>query len=336
MSEFIEVVQFERRGGADQVSIERVFAQVRVALPADIHCRVRICPHLSRGLARRVLNTGFTALNRGVVNHVTGDTHYLALGLPGERTVLTVHDCVSLARLSGLKRRLFRWLWYVLPVRRAGVVSVVSESTRRELLREAGWAADKVRVVPNCVRAEFVPAPRRFNEREPTLLQVGTGPNKNVVRVAAALEGVRCRLVVIGGLGVAEREALERHRVRFTNIPRATDAEVAAAYRECDVVVFASTYEGFGLPILEGNATGRAVVTSGVSAMPEVAGPAACLVAPTDAGSVREGILRVMGNRQYREGLVASGFENVKRFKPEIVAGQYAAIYRELAGRRRG
>jgi glycosyltransferase involved in cell wall biosynthesis len=99
-------------------------------------------------------------------------------------------------------------------------------------------------------------------------------------------------------------------------------------------VVFASTYEGFGMPIVEANATGRPVVTSNIGPMPEVAGSAACLVDPFDCSSIREGIVRVIGDADYRSHLVAGGFENVKRFQADVIAAQYAAVYREVFLRR--
>jgi glycosyltransferase involved in cell wall biosynthesis len=64
--------------------------------------------------------------------------------------------------------------------------------------------------------------------------------------------------------------------------------------------------------------------------MPEVAGDAACLVDPESAESIREGILKVINDEAYREDLIHKGFENVKRFAPEKISAQYAALYRAL------
>jgi glycosyltransferase involved in cell wall biosynthesis len=57
---------------------------------------------------------------------------------------------------------------------------------------------------------------------------------------------------------------------------------------------------------------------------------AACLVDPESAESIREGILKVINDEAYRESLVHKGFENVKRFAPEKISAQYAALYRAL------
>jgi glycosyltransferase involved in cell wall biosynthesis len=64
--------------------------------------------------------------------------------------------------------------------------------------------------------------------------------------------------------------------------------------------------------------------------MPEVAGTAACLVDPWSVASIREGVQRVIQDARYREGLIAAGFENVKRFQAETVARAYGALYEEV------
>jgi glycosyltransferase involved in cell wall biosynthesis len=102
-------------------------------------------------------------------------------------------------------------------------------------------------------------------------------------------------------------------------------------YAQADMVLFASTYEGFGLPIIEAQATGRPVVTSRVTAMPEVAGEGACLVDPYDVSSIRNGVLRVLDDGSYRDSLVHLGFENVRRFEPSLIASQYARLYEEVS-----
>jgi glycosyltransferase involved in cell wall biosynthesis len=109
-----------------------------------------------------------------------------------------------------------------------------------------------------------------------------------------------------------------------------SDAEVAGKYREADLVVFCSTFEGFGMPIIEAQAVGRPVVTSNIEPMSEVAGGAACLVDPYDDHSMREGILRVIEEPAYREDLVRRGFENVKRFSAGEIGRRYVRLYQEV------
>ncbi len=86
------------------------------------------------------------------------------------------------------------------------------------------------------------------------------------------------------------------------------------------MLVFVSTYEGFGLPILEAQAMGRPVVTSNIMSMPEVAGDGACLVDPCDVTILHQVLLRVINDSSYRNTLVRNGFENVKRFRSKKIA----------------
>jgi len=265
------------------------------------------------------------------VNHITGDIHYLALALAGRRTILTIHDCASLERLRGFSRAVLKFFWFTAPVSRVRLVTAISETTRKELLRHVGCDLTKIRVVHNCVDPGLNPAPKSFDVKDPLILCLGTAPNKNLERVIESISGLPCRLNVIGPLTPSQRDLMGRHHIRFSNTARATDAEVASAYEACDMVVFVSTYEGFGLPIVEANAVGRPVVTSNLLSMPEAAGEAACLVDPFDTVAIREGILRVWNNAAYRGSLIAAGFQNVKRFSARSIAAQYAALYAEVA-----
>ena len=203
---------------------------------------------------------------------------------------------------------------------------------RKELRDWLGGLADDVRVIPNCVRSEFIPDPKSFNQAAPVVLQVGTGWNKNVERVAEALSGTPCRLEIIGTLSESQRTTIRETGIAFSELGRVSDAEVLAAYQRCDIVVFASLYEGFGLPILEAQATGRPVVTSNFGAMAEAAGQGALLVDPQDVGAMREAILGLCGNPALRGDLVAAGFENLENYRAEAVAAAYAAIYDECSG----
>jgi glycosyltransferase involved in cell wall biosynthesis len=265
------------------------------------------------------------------VNHITGDVHFLALLLRTRKTLLTILDCVSLERLRGVRRAILKLFWYTLPIARSRMVVVISESTRTELLRHVGCDPRKIRVVPACLDSSFIAAPKEFNATLPRILQVGTGVNKNLSRVAEALRAVPCEWDIVGTLSSDQEERLQSLGLNYRVLGLLDADGVRSAYRSCDLVVFASTYEGFGLPILEANATGRPVVTSNILSMPEVAGDAACLIDPFDVESIRAGILRVVNEPDYRASLIVNGFANVTRFSAESVASQYAQIYRELA-----
>ena len=322
------VVQFMRRPLTDYHSIEKLFSSVRSAMRSEADVRVEECPFPSRGLLPRLSNLRRAKRAAGRVNHVTGDVHYLALALPGTNTLLTVHDCVAMHRGSALKRAVLRKLYFQWPVARAAVVSTISKATKEELLRVTGCDPAKVRVIPDCVSEEFHHAPRAFDAERPTVLLVGTLPHKNLERTLEALRGIPSRLRIIGRL-TSQQQALLKD-FDYRNDFDLTTRQMAAAYRDCDLLLFASLYEGFGMPVLEAQATGRAVVTSSLSSLPEVAGDGACLVDPNDPESIRAGVLRVIEDSGFREELVGRGLRNAEQYRPERIAGMYLELYREL------
>ena len=331
----IRVQYYQRKPGTTQFSLERVFEAVRRVLPADIAAETHPCPFQSRRILRRILNIVDAPFHQREINHIEGDVHYLALCLKKKKTILTIHDCVGLRFKRGFGRSFLLWFWYRLPIRRVAAITAISEFTRDEVLRYTGCNPEIMHVIPDPVPGGFLPWPKEFRAEMPIILQVGTAPhNKNICRVAEALQGIPCRFDIIGRLTVRQREVLEFNRIQYTEQWDISDQQVIERYRECDMVVFASIYEGFGMPIVEANATGRPVVTSNIGPMPEVAGSAACLVDPFDCASIREGIVRVIGDADYRSRLIAHGYENAKRFQAEVIAAQYADLYREVFARR--
>ena len=328
----MKVTYYHRRPFDGNFSIERVFRDVRAHLPETVESEVATARYQSRGLWRRIYNAVEAVFRQGDVNHITGDVHYLTYFLRKRKTLLTIHDCVTLERLKGFRKKVFFFLWYWLPARRSALVSVISESTKRELLCYLKIPPDKIRVVHDPVPADFRPHPAEFHSTKPVILQIGTSPNKNLLRVAEALHGIPCHLRIVGDLSPEQIHTLQKCLIEYSSGASLSDEEIVEEYQHCDIVVFVSTYEGFGLPILEANATGRPVVTGNILSMPEVAGEAACLVDPFDTEAIRQGILRVIEDRGYREELVRHGFRNVERFRPEAIAAQYVKLYEELAG----
>ena len=273
------------------------------------------------GYVSKLLNVIEARFRQGkCVNHITGEVHFLNLLMRKDKVVLTIHDCGFMKRKQGLSGQLVKRLYLDWPVKRAAIVTAVSEQTKNEIVKYTGCDPEKIRVIPNAIDASFQPCPKEFNQTLPTILQIGTGYNKNLLRLAESLAGIPCRLVVVGKLSEEQRQTFKDREILIENHVNLPQSEMVQRYNQCDIVSFVSTLEGFGMPIIEANTVERVVITSNVSSMPEVAGNAACLVDPFDVDSIRDGFTRVISDSSYREELIENGRENRKRFNRDRIA----------------
>ena len=322
---------FRRPWSSGSYSIEASFDAMLAAFPrgAAMGLQRFVSSYPSKGIKARLLAMLEAHREASAINHITGDVHFLALALPGSRTVLTVHDCRFLHGSFGLRRYLLRWFWLSLPVNHVRLVTTVSEATRQDVIALSACDPEKVVVVPTTISPAFVPVLRAFPER-PWVLHIGVTANKNLERHVQALRGLNCRLRVIGDLDRQQRQLLSDSGLEFETLRSLSADGMRAAYVESDVLLFASTFEGFGMPILEAQATGRPVITSNRSSMPEVAGDAACFVDPTSVDDIRAAVQRLLNDQDFRQDLIVRGLHNVERYSPGRVAGMYAEIYKRL------
>lgn len=263
--------------------------------------------------------------------HVTSDINYFVLLLPHRKTVLTVNDIGHyLFGLRGIKRWIYKWMWLLWPIRSARAVTAISRETQDNIVRHLGILRDRIEIIECCHSMLFKPVSRPFNIACPVILQVGVRPYKNVPRLIAALQGIKCKLVLIGHLDTQLKQQLIECGIAYENRANLSHEDIVAEYVNCDIVSFVSIGEGFGVPIIEAQASGRPLITSDVSPMREVAGDGACLVDPLDVSQIREGILRIIADSNFRDQLVERGLRNVARYSPATISGQYLDLYRRL------
>lgn len=263
------------------------------------------------------------------VNHISGQIHDTIIGLIGCRKILTIHDLVFIRNASNILIKIYKLIfWVYIPIFLADRTICISKQTQKEINRYIH--SDKIQVIYNPIDPKIEFIPKSFNEVKPTILHVGTFWNKNLKRTIIALKDISCHLRIIGELDNETIDMLKGYKINYSNKKDLTDDEIRQEYIHCDIVNFPSIYEGFGMPIIEGQKTGRVVITSQLEPMIEISGNAVEYVNPYDINSIRDAYLNVINHPNHREELIRKGLINVERFDVRRIAKQYMDIYNEL------
>ena len=267
----------------------------------------------------------------------------------GRRLVITVHDLafaihpemVAPETLGHLRSHFLGVL------RRAERLIAVSEATARDLVDNFEIEPGRVHTVHEGLDPHFASL---VDDRpiDPSLpddyvLFVSTiEPRKNVIGVLRAFAllaewGYEGKLVLVGQWGWKTETIRAEYdaspvRDRIVQLDYVDRARMAAVYSQARALLFPSWLEGFGLPILESMACGTPVVTSGRSAMPEVAGPAGVYVDPESAHSIATGVSSLLDDDDHRRRLSKLGRERCMRFSWDEAAAATANVLRLAAG----
>lgn len=283
--------------------------------------------------------------------------HGLSNFLPPRKVcpyVVTIHDLsyyVHPERCPWLRRH----YWYAMTRRSidlADAIVTVSEWSRRDIERFFPEARGRVHVIANAPHRRFrrLERPReqtclsRLGIDFPYVLFVGTlEPGKNVERVIRAFDAIAPRfpdhhLIVAGDRGwlyegIFEAAQTARAAARIHLLGHRNDDEVVELMNFCEVFVFPSLYEGFGLPPLEAMACGAPVVASNVSSLPEVVGEAALLVDPTDISAIAEAMGRVLSDEGLRWDLRQKGLARAGLFSWRKAATETLMVYQKVLGK---
>lgn len=200
-------------------------------------------------------------------------------------------------------------------------VIAVSEVTKKDLLEVIEIPEEKIVVIYEGPTSDFKPQPR---EKIREFKKKYKLPEKFVL--------------AIGGIG--ERRNLDRIKqaacdfdlvVTGQTIPWLDLDELGQLYQSASVLIYASLYEGFGIPILDAFACGLPVITSNLSAMPEVGGDAAIYVDPYSVENIKEELNMVTSDQKLRERMIKKGFERIRQFSWKKAAEQTHLIYQKLS-----
>lgn len=230
----------------------------------------------------------------------------------------------------------------------ADLVITISQNSRRDFVKFS--PKSNVKVVYPGMAGEFKAISgkgkgekilEKYGLREEYILSVGTlEPRKNMEKVILAFAKLvsqgdalgEYKLAIVGAGGWLNNKIYKlpeklgiTSRVKF--LGRVTDEDLSILYKNAFCFIYPSFYEGFGIPVLEAQASGCPVVTSAVSSLPEAGGKGAIYVDPYSVEDIIRGIRQV---RAVRGKLIKRGFENAKRFSWEKSAKKINFLYQRL------
>lgn len=265
--------------------------------------------------------------------HITGSEHYLIPFLPKDKLVVTVHDLGFCKILEHKMTYAIKYYLFVSSLKKARFVTFISKKSEKEAAEYVRLKKGRYRTIHNAVGKEFVYSPKDFNEKKPVVLHIGTKEHKNLDRSIEALHDIPCVLRIIGQVSDQQKARMAELGVEYSIGCNLTDEQLKEEYVKADIVNFPSLYEGFGMPIIEGQATGRIVITSNMEPMRTIAGDGALMVDPTNVEDIHNAYLRAM-DKDIRMAVIEKGLENVKRFQLENIAYQFYSLYLTIASGR--
>jgi len=295
-----------------------------------------------------------------VMDHSDGHLAYW-LQKTGKPVVVTCHDLINFfypQNLYGSVQLPFishaTWQYSVRGMRKANHIVAVSNNTAQDVTKILGIECDRITVVPNAVEPIFRTLPKQeielfrlqhqISSETTCLLNVGSNhPRKNILSILKVLHVLKNQQVPVhfwktgSDFNDEQKAFIKTHQLKdlITYLGKPDRQTLVQIYNAADILLAPSIQEGFGMTVLEAMACGTPVITSNVSAMPEVAGDAGILIAPTDISAIADAVHYLRSNPVNRKSLIEQGMSRTKTLTWEASAEQIAKVYEQFASSKR-
>ena len=280
-----------------------------------------------------------------------GLSNVLPFGLKksGVPSVLTIHDLIFL-RFPAFYKKIDRMLYRFFTIRschRATKILAISQQTKTDLIDLLGIDAGKIEVVyQSCdkryyekVEEELKQAVRlKFNLPEKFILCVGTiEQRKNQLAILEGMVQEKLDIpIVLVGKPTEYKKQLDEFifesdiRKQLIFLHQTNSDELQAIYQMAEIMVYPSFFEGFGLPVLEAQASGCPVITSNISSLPEAGGDAALYVDPSNSQEIGLAIKKILTDNDLKNELIQKGYVHSRKFNDQAVAANLMKLYQSL------
>lgn len=271
-------------------------------------------------------------------NCILHSSYYRSAVNNNVKNIITIYDFIYEKYESNYLKKNIHLLQKKQAVKKASAIICISESTKKDFLKYyPDYNPDLVFVTYLAHSSESVQFSPDFNFEKkfenPYVLFVGMrSAHKNFNNCVNALKNVNVYLKIVGGgpLSELETKLLEANVAgRYQHLTNVDNDSLNKLYGDAICLFYPSLYEGFGLPILEAQANGCAVITTNASSLPEVAEESAILLNTPNAQSLEEAVSTLL-NEQTNKFYVEQGFININRFDWAKTAKETIEIYNKI------
>ena len=315
---------FRKKRELGNYSIENSFRELYPHVDgAEWAIEWREASFYSTGIINRIRIALEARKLEGDIIHITGDINFAALFLWGRKVILTIHDNGFLDEYQGWRRWVLKKIWLDWSMINCTRVVAVSNATKRSVLANSKYPENQIHIISSVVPSHFQPRTCLPKNSNPVILHIGLAANKNLRGHVEAIRGLDVKLRIIGEPSELDTAMLASFGIDYEWMSRLSDKQMQQAYQTSDLLLFCSTLEGFGMPILEAKAVGIPVITSNIEPMSEVGAGYADLVDPNNPQAIRVLIENHLKYLHLKK--------NIVRASSQEKASSHLKIYSELS-----
>tara|TARA_Y100000589_G_scaffold75710_1_gene69414 strand:- start:1520 stop:2653 length:1134 start_codon:yes stop_codon:yes gene_type:complete len=295
---------------------------------------------------KRIIND----LQKDNLNIYHGLTNELPIGIEKTniKTVVTIHDLIFIRfpKLYNWVDRKIYYFKFLSACKRADIIIAISKQTKKDIVKYLSIDEKKIKVVYQGCNDVFKKTISQKTQKETLkkynlpnnfLLYVGKiEERKNLLTILKVLKKLKTqKLVVIGDgnkykkmcLKYINNNNLHNNVIILSNIP---SNEIASIYKNAEILIYPSIFEGFGIPIIEALYSKVPVITTKKGCFKEAGGPKTKYINPNSINELENAILEIQQSSKIKEEMKNIGFKYVQKFNDEKIAKNLIKIYSEL------
>ncbi len=279
------------------------------------------------------------ACEREAVQLFFSPSHLLPLRTPKCPTVCTIHDLNFKHFSQGTLKDFYKSVFYSHTARNSDAIVVISKWTEGDVLKNYPQAKGKTHLVYNGASVNPSSGSTDF-KGEPFMFGVGHHAHKHPEFLIDLLSRLKddqptlrvkiCGLPAERKLELSERAMQRGIEDRCDLLGYVESDELSDLYKSASVMIFPSTFEGFGLPLIEAMSQSTPVIALGRTAIPEVVGEAGILMDELDVDDWAKEVRRLLTDQPFRDYLIAKGIERAEYFSWKRCVDNLVTVFRSV------